>query len=108
MLRTKQIIVIKDKNETRKAGDILMDKEHTKLIVLQNTDGRKVSFRQIYAIRLEGKLYCLMNPLTPIRGLEEMSGLIFEVEHDRFILIKDARKTTRVFESYYKNINGGA
>ena len=60
MKKTKQYIDIQPKDNTVKASKILMDQDHQKKIILKNSRGTRVIFRQVYAVRMDEKLYCLL------------------------------------------------
>ncbi len=108
MKKTKRYIDIQPKGKTEKASKILMDQDNQKKIILKNGKGTRVVFRQVYAVRMDERLYCLMYPITPVRNLEEQVGLIFEVADESFTLVKDPRTTKEIFDSYYQCLRGSA
>lgn len=89
-------------NEIR---EILFDEEQTGPVLLDNGEGTMMTFKQIFAMEREGKLYCILRPLADIEGLDSRSALAFSVDEEGvFRAVKDKALSRSIFAEYYQSL----
>ena len=86
--------------------DALFDDENYDPIILFNENGKEMSFEQIALIPLKEKIYAILKPVIPIKGLEENEGLVFSIElneetnEEYILLVTDEQIIDDVFKVY--------
>ena len=86
--------------------DILLDADNREPIWLSDESGHHILFEQVAVIPRGKKLYCVLKPLTLIKGIGEDEALIFYVKETPgeppYLKIEtDEIKALDVFEEYY-------
>ena len=85
--------------------DILLDEENHDPIVLIDEDSALLKFEQIAVIPYNDKIYCVLKPIDPMKGVEEDEAIVFYVdEEDNPPSLKvetDELTSLKVFEEYY-------
>ena len=88
-----------------KICQILFDEEQTMPLLLDNGEGSIVNFKQVFAMKRGGKLYCILKPLSDVEGLDGSSALAFSVDGEGvFRAVKDEELTKNIFAEYYKSL----
>lgn len=92
----------KEKSNIR---DILFDKNNTSEIVLVNENGQELVFRQVYAAKVEGRMYCILAPFRDNTSQGELVSFLFEVsEEGTLSVVKDHAFSKYLFSEYYKSL----
>ena len=60
----------------------ILDENNTENVILYDAANNPIEFEQIALIPLErtGKLYAIMIPITPMQGVNEGEGVLFEID----------------------------
>ena len=91
-------------SEERSAVEMILDPECIEDIVLYDSEGKENVFSQAAVIPLEGKIYVILVPVTPIEGVGEGEGITFVIEEiddeDCLVVVQDEEIIDRVFEEY--------
>ncbi len=85
--------------------DILLDPENSDPIVLQDDQGKKITFEQVAVVPYDGKIYVVLKPVDKIQGVKEDEAIVFlcdettkpttlRPESDQEIAVK-------IFDEYY-------
>ena len=85
--------------------DILLDPENSDPIVLQDDQGKKITFEQVAVVPYDGKIYVVLKPVDKIQGVKEDEAIVFlcdettkpttlRPESDKEIAVK-------IFDEYY-------
>lgn len=87
--------------------DALLDKDNREPVHLWDEYGHDVLFEQVAVIPRDGKLYCILHPITPMEGVADDEALVFYVEKPTlgspYLKIEtDERVVIDVFERYYE------
>ena len=74
--------------------------------VLQNDEGRKISFDQIAVIPYNEQLYCVLKPVDKIDGVSDDEAIVFVVHEEEgkepVLMVETDEKTAiAVFDEYY-------
>ena len=84
----------------------ILDENNTDPISLYNENGEQVSFEQIAVIPLDGTVYVMLKPITPVTGVGEDEALVFEIteieDEDALVIVDREEDVDAVFEEYYK------
>ena len=88
--------------------DKMMENEERDLITLTDEDGTEVQCEFLDTVELNGKLYCVVEPLTGSEEYEEGSCYIFHItENDDETVdltpIEDEEELNAVFEKFLEN-----
>ena len=84
--------------------DKIYDENNSDVLVLFNENGEEISFEQIALIPNGEIVYLIVKPVTPIEGLGEDEGLVFQINEGlrRFELVTDEEIIDKVFDVYDK------
>ena len=86
--------------------DALLDEENDDMIVLYDTNDQSVEFEQIAIIVLDGVLYPILKPITPMDGMAADAALVFTIREidgeDCLMLEEDDTIIDAVFADYYR------
>ena len=86
--------------------DILYDPDNTDPIVMQDENGKDISFEQVAVLPIEKTVYVLLKPLDQIEGIADDEMLVFRIaeEGDNATLeiVTDRKLTDRVYEEFVK------
>lgn len=66
-------------NEPQLPIEKLLDENNTDNIILYNEDGEPVEFQQVALIPIEGQIFVILKPVTPLDGMGEDEVLVFEL-----------------------------
>ena len=85
--------------------DALFDENNCDIIVLYNEENEPVSFEQIALVPLQGKVYAILKPVTPLDGMTEDEVLMFSIEtnedgEEYLDLVVDDEIIDAVFDIY--------
>ena len=84
--------------------DKLYDENNNDLIYLFNETGEEIAFEQIAVIPIVDKVYAILKPVVPLKGLGEDEGLVFVVEtegeNEYLALVVDEDVIDDVFKIY--------
>lgn len=61
--------------------DILLDENNTEPIVIDDGNGRKLTFEQLAVFPDHEKLYCILKPLDKYAGIVDDEKVVFYVEY---------------------------
>ncbi len=88
---------------TRKTAiDTIFDSGDTARITLMNGEGVELDLEQVYATTVGDYVYCILSPVTRIRGMDHGCALVFRVDaDDTFRAVTDTRVTDMIFNEYY-------
>ena len=82
----------------------LFDAENQDPIIMVDEDGNEVEFDQIAILPYEGKIYALLQPITPIEGVGEDEAIVFVIEEEdgvaNLAVEEDLDTIDAVFELY--------
>ena len=66
--------------------DVLLDPTNTDPILLGDDSGRQIAFKQLavipHTVGEEKRLYAILSPLDPIKGLDDNPAIVFRVDTD--------------------------
>lgn len=90
--------------------DIILDKENKENLVLQDENGKEMTFEQVavivYGENDDKKLYVILLPLDEFEGINEGEGIVFRVDElgdgHALIIEEDENTAIGVFKEYYK------
>lgn len=97
---------VAQKKENMDIIDVLLDENNREPIVLQNDEGRKISFDQIAVIPYNEQLYCVLKPIDKIDGVSDDEAIVFVVHEEEgkepVLMVETDEKTAiAVFDEYY-------
>ncbi len=90
--------------------DILLDQENRDPIVLQDENGRQISFEQVaiipYDIDNDRKLYVVLKPIDKVEGIADDEAVVFVCEQDKqgntVLRVEENEEVAiSVFDKYY-------
>ena len=63
----------------------ILDENNTENIVLYDAQQKPIEFEQVAVIPLErtNKLYAILIPVTPMQGVNEGEGVLFELDEEK-------------------------
>ncbi len=84
----------------------LLDENNNENIVLYDENGNALEFEQIALIVLGGNVYPLLHPLVQEEGIDEDTGLVFQIivtddGEEVLEVVDDEEVVDAVFEEYY-------
>lgn len=89
----------------------ILDEKNTENIVLYDAEGKTIEFEQVALIPLErtNGLYAILIPVTPMQGVNEGEGVLFEIdeENNDLQIVKDDTIIDEVLTVYQKLIDEG-
>ncbi|MBE7076775.1 MAG: DUF1292 domain-containing protein [Clostridiales bacterium] len=89
----------------------ILDEKNIENIILHDENNNPIEFEQIAVIPLEetNKLYAILIPITPMQGVEEGEGVLFELDEEKgdLIVINDEKIIDKVIAIYEKMLNEG-
>lgn len=89
----------------------ILDEKNTDNIVLYDDDNKAIEFEQIAVIPLErtNGLYAILIPLTPMQGVAEGEGVLFEIDEERgdLSVVNDDKIIDEVLTIYQKLVEEG-
>jgi uncharacterized protein YrzB (UPF0473 family) len=102
----------KEKNKEPMQGlDLLaalLDKDNHEPIVLEDEDGKPVTFEQVAVIPDDTQLYCILHPVD-IDSVDDEQAFVFRMEEEEngfaFKLEKDEAKAAQIFDVYRDMFN---
>lgn len=91
--------------------DVLLDADNRDPIRLGDEHGHDILFEQVAVIPHNGKLYCVLKPITPMEGVADDEARVFYVEEPPhgppYLKIEtDELAVLDVFEEYYNLLEG--
>jgi len=86
--------------------DILADPDDKEDISLTDENGKEFIFKQIAVIPYEGKVYCVLQPVSEIKGIEDDEAIVFRVDFDAdgtpMLKLEESEETAeKIFREYY-------
>ena len=89
----------------------ILDEKNTDNIILYDDQNKPIEFEQIAVIPLErtNGLYAILIPLTPMQGVEEGEGVLFEIDEENgdLAVVNDDTIIDEVLTIYQKLIEDG-
>ena len=89
----------------------ILDETNTENIVLYDAQNKPIEFEQVALIPLEktNKLYAILIPVTPMQGVNEGEGVLFELDEAKHDLnvVNDDKIIDEVLTIYQKLIEDG-
>ena len=95
------------KNNKKNPVEQILDENNIENIVLYDAQEKPIEFEQIAVIPLDNdKLYAILIPVTPMQGVEEGEGVLFEIDEEAndLSVVNDAKIIDQVLEKYQKLI----
>ncbi len=84
----------------------ILDENNIDTIVLYDGDNNPIEFEQIAVIPLDStdKLYAILIPLTPMQGVQEGEGVLFEIDEENsdLTVVNDEKIIDKVLTIYQK------
>ena len=84
----------------------ILDEKNTENIILYDAQGKTIEFEQVALIPLErtNGLYAILIPVTPMEGVNEGEGVLFEIdeENNDLSIVKDDDIIDEVLTIYQK------
>ena len=85
--------------------DVLLDEENDDLIPLFDNKGNCIPFMQVAVIPRDKDLYCILKPMTKIKGIKDDDAVVFKVddseEYPTINLVSDELTAIEIFDAYY-------
>ena len=89
----------------------ILDENNTENIVLYDAEQKPIEFEQVAVIPLErtNKLYAILIPVTPMQGVNEGEGVLFELDEEKrdVEVVNDDSIIDEVLTIYQKLIDEG-
>ena len=89
----------------------ILDENNTENVILYDPDNKPIEFEQVAVIPLEenDKLYAIMIPVTPMQGVNEGEGVLFEIDETAqdIQVVRDEKIIDKVLAIYEKLIEDG-
>ena len=86
------------------AIDQIFDENNTDPVVFYNENGEAVSFEQIALVPLDGRIYVILKPVQPMKGVGEDEGFVFEITEidgeELIVIVEDFAIIDKVFDEY--------
>ena len=98
------------KNNKKNPVEQILDENNIENIVLYDAQEKPIEFEQIAVIPLDNdKLYAILIPVTPMQGVEEGEGVLFEIDEEAndLSVVNDAKIIDQVLEKYQKLVEEG-
>ncbi len=95
-----------DKSSDKDLFAILMDDDDTDPIIVYDEKGACFKFKQVAVLPYEDDLYCILSPITPIKGVAEDEAIAFQVvvaeDHSSALEpVRDRNLALKLFDMYY-------
>ncbi len=114
----RNLIMKETKNQTKRANvtaknpiEQILDENNTDIIVLYDDQQNPIKFEQVALIPLDrtNKLYAILIPITPMQGVNEGEGVLFEVDEIKqsIEVVNDEKIIDEVLEIYQALIDEG-
>lgn len=88
---------------TKSILDILLDEDNRDNITLEHESGELYEFEQVAVIPDNGKLYCILHPITKIEGVANDEAVVFNVTEEGIITVEEDELTIlEIFDKYYE------
>ena len=89
----------------------ILDENNTENIVLYDAEQKPIEFEQVAVIPLDrtNKLYAILIPVTPMQGVNEGEGVLFELDEEKrdVEVVNDDSIIDEVLTIYQKLIEDG-
>jgi len=89
----------------------ILDETNTENIVLYDAQNKPIEFEQVALIPLDktNKLYAILIPVTPMQGVNEGEGVLFELDEEKHDLsvVNNDKIIDEVLTIYQKLIEDG-
>ncbi len=89
----------------------ILDEKNTENIILYDAENKPIEFEQVALIPLEstGLLYAILIPVTPMQGVNEGEGVLFEIDEEKgdLDIVRDDKIIDEVLTVYQKLIEEG-
>ncbi len=87
-------------------AEALLDPTNKDSIILYDGEGKGEVFHQVAITNVEGALYAILKPETPLEGMGDDEALVFAFEQNdegelSLLLVTDGDLVDAVFEDYY-------
>ena len=86
----------------------ILDEKNLDNIVLYDAENKPIEFEQVALIPLDNtnKLYAILIPVTPMQGVEEGEGVLFELDEEtrELEIVRDDNIINQVLTVYEKLI----
>ena len=86
----------------------ILDENNLDNIILYDAENKPIEFEQVALIPLDetNKLYAILIPVTPMQGVEEGEGVLFELDEDTrdLEIVRDDNIINQVLTVYEKLI----
>ena len=87
---------------------VLLDADNNEDIVLVNEKGQELAFKQVYSIVSDGRLYCILAPLSDKFLKDNRMAFLFAVSEDGTLTaVRDRLFSQRIFSQYYNSLKTG-
>ncbi|MDE6474560.1 MAG: DUF1292 domain-containing protein [Clostridia bacterium] len=84
----------------------LLDQDNLDTIVLKDENSNPYEFEQVAIIPNDGRLYCILHPITKIEGIADDEAIVFEcTEDDKLTVVEDEDLNLKIFDKYYELID---
>ena len=99
--------ILKAKNPV----DLILDENNTENVVLYDAQGKTIEFEQVALIPLErtNGLYAILIPVTPMEGVNEGEGVLFEIDEENkdLQIVREDAIIDEVLTIYQKLLDEG-
>ena len=89
----------------------ILDENNLENIVLYDSEKKPIEFEQVAVIPLDrtNKLYAILIPVTPMQGVNEGEGVLFELDEEKrdVEVVRDDSIIDEVLSIYQKLIEDG-
>lgn len=89
----------------------ILDEDNMENVVLYDDKNKPIEFEQVAVIPLEETcaIYAILIPVTPMQGVEEGEGVLFEIDEDNqdLKIVNDGNIIDKVLEIYQTLIGEG-
>jgi len=89
----------------------ILDENNLDNIILYDTENKPIEFEQVALIPLDetNKLYAILIPVTPMQGVGEGEGVLFEIDEEArdLEIVRDDAIIDKVLTVYQKLIEEG-
>lgn len=71
--------------------DRLFDDENDESIKIHDNDNKETEFKQVAVVDYEGNYYAILDPVTPVEGVNEGEFMVFLIdeENDELTFVED-------------------
>ncbi|MDE6210734.1 MAG: hypothetical protein K2G42_02025 [Clostridia bacterium] len=83
----------------------LLDQDNLDSITLKDEEGNAYEFEQVAVIPNDGRLFCILHPITKIEGIADDEAVVFEcTDDDKLSVVEDKDLALKIFDKYYELI----